>query len=238
VLQAELSVSPPKEKRDPRRVQIVELYGTQWLRVNQQENFRVRLAPGASWPIQYLWDMGDGTQSAGNNIVHKYSRVGTYQVIVTARNSRGVDRDTLNVVVTESEPERLASASRTGGSSGNTRSSTSAARPSTGTERVSWEARVNGSLYGAKRIDQSLGGYTWVVGTHLDRFKAEELAKKYWEEGYRSGLVIDKSGAGSPAFRVVIGQFPTEADAIFAQRKLTDFEGRMWLLHLDELLNN
>ena len=51
---------------------ITEMYGRRTLQVGELENFRVRLGPGATAPIRYRWDFGDGIVSIGNNVTHTY----------------------------------------------------------------------------------------------------------------------------------------------------------------------
>ncbi len=43
-------------------------------------------------PIEYLWDMGDGTTSTETNPLHAYAAAGSYTVTLEAENSFGVDR--------------------------------------------------------------------------------------------------------------------------------------------------
>lgn len=80
------------EASSPRgRVEIVEVYGRRSLRVGEVENFRVRLAPGFAWPLQYAWDFGDGIISVGNNVTHRFTEPGTYPLTVVARNDVNSD---------------------------------------------------------------------------------------------------------------------------------------------------
>lgn len=80
-------------------VSIVEVYGPLRTAVGQSADYRLRLAPGFAWPIQYSWDFGDGTGAVGNNVTHAFERPGNYDVEVIARNRISADtaRFTVNV---------------------------------------------------------------------------------------------------------------------------------------------
>ncbi len=84
--------------------QITEIYGRRTLQVGELENFRVRLDRGATGPIRYVWDFGDGILSVGNNVTHTYFEPGAYPVSVIARNVAGAD--TASAVVTVPAPQR------------------------------------------------------------------------------------------------------------------------------------
>ena len=79
-------------------VHIIEVFGQRSVRVGEEQNFRVRLAPGFQWPLQYTWDFGDGIISVGNNVTHRYARPGRYRLTVVTRND--VNSDTASVTIT------------------------------------------------------------------------------------------------------------------------------------------
>ena len=81
-------------------VEIVEVYGRRSLQAGEEENFRVRIAPGFAWPLQYAWDFGDGIISVGNNVTHRFTRPGTYTLTVTARNDVNSDTAFASILVT------------------------------------------------------------------------------------------------------------------------------------------
>lgn len=83
---------------EARPAEIIQLYGKRSLRVGEVENFRVRLAPGATAPVRYTWDFGDGILAVGNNVTHWYREAGTYTVLAVARNEAGAD--TARAVIT------------------------------------------------------------------------------------------------------------------------------------------
>ncbi len=79
---------------------IVEVYGRRTLQAGEVENFRVRIAPGFAWPLQYAWDFGDGIISVGNNVTHRFTRPGTYTLTVIARNDVNSDTAFAAILVT------------------------------------------------------------------------------------------------------------------------------------------
>lgn len=97
----------PPVRAEARPAEILQLYGRRTLRAGEVENFRVRLAPGATGPIRYTWDFGDGIAAVGNNVAHWYRAPGTYTVEAVARNEAG--GDTARAVITVlPAPERPA----------------------------------------------------------------------------------------------------------------------------------
>jgi uncharacterized repeat protein (TIGR01451 family) len=57
--------------------------------------------------ISYLWALGDGTWSTGQNLTHTYRAVGNYGVVLTATNSMGSQVITDTVVVVDEPIEGL-----------------------------------------------------------------------------------------------------------------------------------
>lgn len=56
--------------------------------------------------IDYLWDFGDGTIEPGQNISHKYKKVGTYEVTLTVRDqNNGYISQTETIIVEEAKDE-------------------------------------------------------------------------------------------------------------------------------------
>ena len=49
-------------------------------------------------PTSWLWDFGDGTTSTDENPVHKYTRRGVFDVILTATNDDGSDESDMTEV--------------------------------------------------------------------------------------------------------------------------------------------
>ena len=94
------ALTPESDDADgllPGSVHIVEVFGQRSLRVGEDANFRVRIEPGFQWPLQYLWDFGDGIVSVGNNVTHRYARPGRYRLTVVTRND--VNSDTASVSI-------------------------------------------------------------------------------------------------------------------------------------------
>jgi len=80
-------------------VSIVEVYGPLRVDVGTSADYRLRLAPGFAWPIQYSWDFGDGIGAVGNNVTHVFNRPGNYEVVVIARNRVSADTTRFTVRV-------------------------------------------------------------------------------------------------------------------------------------------
>lgn len=210
-----------------RPVRIISVYGARALVVGREENYRVRVNDGAAWPINYRWSMGDGTLAQGNNVVHAYSRPGRYRVIVTARNARGVDTDSIFVNVTSpprasiplesgAEERSRAAAAATGGAGGG---SAEPAKPARNAAPASSES----PLRSAQGIEWGRGGFTLLVSNYFDREAAENRALALRREGYRVGIMVDdKNERASTAYRVVIGQFFSEDSAAKGRTAMLD----------------
>jgi hypothetical protein len=180
---------------------IVTVYGERELEVGKFENFRVRLRPGAIWPVSYDWHMGDGVRAIGNNVRHAYERPGTYRITAVASNVAGADTASIEVAVSLPPPDVIADdpiASDT--QAGNDRQ-----KPVPSNARI-----VRRDLRSMEAVDLSQGGYTWVVASYLDRWAADVRLRELRKDGYRASIFVDDIGRGSPAFRVLVGQFAVE----------------------------
>lgn len=223
-------------RRLGRPVRIENVYGRTRLEVGEEENFRVRFNAEAAWPIVHYWDFGDGTFAEGNNVVHRFEKPGRYEIIAHAKNSAGEDYDTLYVNVVEppeptelfaeSEPEKEVASARTPVVSDTVK----VQKKPEETAPVSQPANTSRRIVA---IDWSKGGYTWVVRTFLKREEAENLAMSFARRGYRSGIIIDDSGPGSVAYRVIMGQYETADAAVRARPEIEKVAGGgMWLHEL------
>ncbi|MBT8401979.1 MAG: PKD domain-containing protein [Rhodothermia bacterium] len=190
-------------------VRVLEIYGERQLEVGEIQNYRLRLRPGARWPINYRWDMGDGTILIGNNVLHRYSNPGSYRVTAVARN--GISADTLFTEVLVSQPETAATTGET-------------ARPDATTSENSAGRRSPryhpDELRSRSGIDVSAGGYGWSVGNYMDRQSAEQRMRQFKVRGFRTDIVTDAQGGGSPVYRVVVGQFASSGSALSAKREI------------------
>lgn len=92
------AATPEFPSRRRGAVSIVEVYGARSPAIGEASDYRLRLAPGFEWPIQYAWDFGDGTAAVGNNVTHAFDQAGRYFVEVVARNR--VSADTARFTVT------------------------------------------------------------------------------------------------------------------------------------------
>lgn len=89
------------------------------------------------------------------------------------------------------------------------------------------------AIFGAGGVAVEQGGYTWVVQSDLWDARARDRMLVYRLRGFRSDVYVDTSGRGSPAYRIVIGQFKTRAEAQVARRWLPADATAPWLLTLD-----
>ena len=90
------------------------------------------------------------------------------------------------------------------------------------------------AIFGAGGVAVGQGGYTWVVQSDLWDARARDRMLVYRLRGFRSDVYVDTSGRGSPAYRIVIGQFKTRAAAQVARRWLPADATAPWLLNLDD----
>ena len=211
---AALTRSDQRGGGDP--VRIVGVYGPTVMRVGEDADFRARNAPGAEQPVIYRWDMGDGTPAIGNNITHHYAHPGRYVAVVTAQNKKGSDSDSLVIVVREVAAPPVPHIEAT-----TSTAPTEPAAASTGGERPKRDT----SLRGSAPLDWSRGGFTLHVATSSTRPEAESYATNLRRNGFRTGIYKDDSGRGSAVYRVVIGQFADERQAVAARQQLLG-EGR------------
>ncbi len=218
--------SKPGDDVGPQVVKIVAVYGPRTLHAGELGNYRVRVAEGATRPIEYRWNFGDETLAEGILVAHHFSEAGRYVVTVTARNKYGRDTDTLVVAV--SAPGHVTTA----------RDEDTVAvapvaeklpkkRPEPSIKKTLLESSVRST----EAFIWPRSGYTWVIATHLHREAAEQDAHHYRDAGYRTGIVVNDRGPGSTAYRIVIGYFSTPEAALQARRLLpADRPGGLWLL--------
>jgi hypothetical protein len=81
-------------------------------------------------------------------------------------------------------------------------------------------------------VDEDAGGFTWVLRTDLWAERAQDLMLYHRLRGLRADVVVDTTGPGSPAYRVVAGQFATPDEAFAARAWLPDEASHSWLLEL------
>ena len=207
-------------------VQILEVYGQRELQAGVSENYRVRVSSTSFWPIKYLWRLEDGWQTSGNSITLRFETPGTYLLIVSASNEKGVDQDTIAVRVTPgSGPVKQTHAEE----------EPALPLPNAGTS-LPRPAKSKVEIYGGGSVEPDQGGYTWIVATHLSRHPADVMVQQYHHEGYRTSLFIDRSGKGSTAYRVMIGQFSSHEAAARARNLLPmETQEQAWLMKISAL---
>ncbi len=203
-----------------RPVQIDTIYGSSSIEVDEVDNYRVRISAGAKWPIQYYWDMGDGTLSIGNNIVHKFKRPGNFRVRVWARNSSSVDSTEMIVRVTD---QTIPPAE----------TPVVAARSVTSNNKVQKPrpTRV------AAREQEDLGdieegqAFAWVIGTHLEKASAERALQKLRADKIAGVRILeDRSGKGVRAYRVTIGNYLSLDSAVRSKPAIEKIvDKKVWL---------
>ena len=203
--------------RDDDTVRIVALYGPRSLKVGELANFRARIANGSEMPVIYRWTLGDGTQAEGNNVSHRYKQSGRYLIVATARNDNGSDSDSLIVIVTGDEfvpIEPIADDLHQGDDGVTLTEPTARARPEPAL------SPREGAYRGSHPISWTEGGYTLLVATASDRETAETIGVDLRRRGLRSGIYLDQSGVGAAVYRVIVGQFADESEAVRVRKEL------------------
>lgn len=210
-------------------MRFVEIISPETVQANAVATFRARVNNYASRPVRVQWDFGDGTLSVGTMIAHRYAAPGTYEVTVYGRNPGGIDTASVQVVVdpapaTETDDASVpAVAAR-------------ADEPSSRSPRRVFPRSVDrSSLFDAGTVRPSDGGYAWLVASDLVRDRAERRMLRFRLEGLRASLYTDTSGPGSPAYRVLVGQFDTPEDALRSRDWLPDDVPSLQLIDLSTL---
>jgi hypothetical protein len=215
-----------------RPVRLVDIAAPSALEAGAIGHFRAQVAPESQRPVNYLWDLGDGTLSVGPLVSHVYAAPGTYSVSVTARNARGRDtlRTEVNVVVpkdpsTEAGTARAVAAVSETETAADEEDASAPAAP-----RVTFSRTA---LFGGGGVEEGTGGFTWVLASDLWEERARDRMLHHRLRGLRADVVVDTAGTGSPAYRVVAGQFATEAEALVARAWLPEGAAHAWLLELE-----
>lgn len=219
------------------RPNVVKIHGDRTVEAGVLQNYRAQIVYGARAPLEYFWDFGDGSFAEGNNVAHRFEEPGTYEVTLVTRNGRGTSVERFTITVEPSSHPRPATAEAATGDDPPVTRTSSGGAPAAKTRKAAPPSRRPARLPGspASGIAWSQGGYTWVVATHLVREGAEADVQRFRNAEYQTGLVIDDSGPGSTAYRVVIGQYATEKAALAARASLPqDIPGGVWLLPLDQ----
>lgn len=222
--------SSPSEDRPARLLDIV---APSTLETGTVGHFRAQVAPESQRPVNYLWDLGDGTLSVGMLVSHAYASPGTYTLTVTARNAQG--RDTLQTQVTVAVPAEP-TAPRQPSEALDPPPSVSPEGPDDGEAEADSPPRAPFSrtaLFGGGGVTDDAGGFTWVLHTDLWEERAQDAMLYHRLRGLRADMVVDTTGRGSPAYRVVAGQFDTPEEALAARVWLPDGPEGTWLLHLE-----
>jgi len=213
-------------------VRLVEVVGPRTLEAGAVGHFRARVSDRSARPVNYLWHLGDGTLSVGALVSYAYATPGAYTVAVVARNAAG--RDTLKVPVYVEEASaqvglvEAVSDNEGAAPAGPASGETQAAEPS----RRSGVTVSRKALYGGGGMVAETGGYTWVVATDLWAERARARMLRYRLCGFRADIQVDTAGRGSPAHRVVLGQFATRTEALAARPWLPEEARGAWLLEL------
>lgn len=197
-------------------VRIDTVYGRRTLYTGEDENYRVRVKPGATWPIAYRWRLGDGTRTIGNNVVHHYDQPGLYRLHVLVSNRYGSDSTSIWIRVLEERPIVAVPPSPL-----------SIGATSTDGEE---EELIEGAVL-QNSVVQDDTYYSWMVETHLNRMGAESAAQNYSELGLEQVRVfVDTSGKGSTAYRVLVGHFRMKDRALREKRHIKDLTKRPVIL--------
>ena len=213
-------------------VSIVEVHGKRTLEVSEIANFRVDTAPSAAPPNDFFWESEAGVFARGRSIDLQFVEKGNYTITVTALNGYNADRVTFDITV--KAPSVTAAPSTTREQRPQSRRRRTATQSNEAAEQPTSAPFERSALYSSKGVARDQGGYSWVIATHLHRQVAVSDMVRYRVAGYRTGLFEDNNGSGSIAYRVLIGQFPTEEAALQARPQLpNDIPGGVWLLQLN-----
>ena len=221
-------------------VEIVQIYGRDTLEVGEAETYRVRV--NAPYLTAYKWRISDGTEVPGNPIVYRFDEPGRYTIEATVSNPKGISRDTIEVVVLGERPRRPAPVAEAKPSAATQKEAPKEAAAAkavappvagvstkaTATRRVAAPTKPSdssGLQQGAE------GNYTWVIATYFVRPDAEALANSFRAVGYRSFVITDSGGKGSTVFRVALGRFNSEDQAMQAKQEVRSHGVRNPLLH-------
>lgn len=239
LLSSSLALPAPGQSTADRPVRLVDIAAPSVLDAGALGHFRAQVATDAQRPVNYLWDLGDGTLSVGPLVSHVYGAPGTYTLTVQARNAAG--RDTLSVNVTvrpppapSSDPSTPTATSSMPLAVGSSTPSLEASTPETSPSKTEAAPRASfarSTLFG-RGVPFETPGMTWVVKSDLWAERAEDVALAYRLQGFRAAVYTDTSGRGSPAYRVVVGHFPTVHAARSAAAWLPPSDAPAWLLSL------
>lgn len=193
-------------------IRIDSLYGSRDIVVGEDENYRVRLAADAVWPIIYEWDMGDGVKSAGNNVVHHYTRPGYYTLRAVARNR--YDADSTYIVI-RVRPKSAADGRVV------------IPAPEARADARPTATRLRSQASAAGETANSSEYYAWLIETHFSDAGAQAALKSYREKGIGSARVyVDRAGAGSVAYRVIVGSYFSTQSAVADREGIEAKAGR------------
>ena len=189
-------------------VRLIEVYAPSDIVVGEVVNFRVRASNGTPRPFTALWDFDNGYLSVGNPVAHAYTEPGIYTVRVIGRNRASADTLTIAVTVTEAAAASERPAPST--TPAEPVAEEPAAEPAPEAPRV----RVReASLRGSAALTRSSGTYTWVIASDLWRERLEASVLHYRLQNLRAEVYQEPRGKGSPVYRIVVGEFETEAEA-------------------------
>jgi hypothetical protein len=215
-------------------VRLLELVGPRTIEAGAVGHFRARVSEESARPVNFLWDLGDGTLSMGALVSYAYATPGAYTITVVARNATG--RDTLKAPIHVTTPVVRPDTAK-GKPEKKTAAPVAASVPIKGaggeSPRRSRVTVPREALYGSGGIAPETGGYTWVVKTDLWAERVRDQMLRYRLRGFRADVYVDTSGRGSPAHRIVLGQFETRTEALAARPWLPHDAMAPWLLELD-----
>lgn len=212
-------------------IDLVDISAPTRLSVGAVGHFRVQVSETTSQPVNYLWDLGDGTLSMGSPVSHVYAAPGQYTVTVVGRNANAEDtlRATVTVADSVSAPVQWPPEISQPVSIEDRGTAVEEVAPENAPEPV----RVSRSdLYGSGGLRSAEGAYTWVVRSDLWGERARDQMLRYRLRGFRTDVYVDSTGRGSPAYRVVVGQFSTSAEAVAVRPWLPDTK-TAWLLKVE-----
>lgn len=217
-----------------KQVRIAAIEGKRSLVTGEKAEYRVHLDAGARQPVTYTWDLSDGSQATGSQVVLTFEQAGLYTLLVTARNRDGLDRDTVRIHV---NPTKTPPAAPPDLPAAEAPPATPVVASAVDTPSAPSPPRSRTVRSSTPLLVWPQTGYTWVVATHLHRQQADMAALRYQRAGFQAGIVVDEQGSGSTAYRVVVGHYATPQAALQSRARLpADRPGGVLLLQLSDSL--
>lgn len=213
IVDSSAQISTDSNNSDQREVKIDSLYGARSVHVGTEQNYRVRISPGAEWPIRYNWVLDGAIDMIGNNVVYIFDTPGIHTLGVEVSNRVSKDFASIQIIVTDpaeiKRQENLLSR---------------LAEP----EPVAPVAEEDSTIQRPEEKKLPDGSYySWVVESDFNRPSAQITMNEVKKLGFKNVRIYrDSGGSGSVIFRVLVGKYSSSQSAMNAKNKITTMTGR------------